>query len=49
MGFVSRGEKELKSSYYGDTLEVGKEQTLRPMGLNGIKSLVTKKERKGIG
>lgn len=49
MTYVENKRKELKTKYIADTPEVGKEMGLLPVGLLGVKSLVLRKERKGIG
>ena len=49
MTYVERGQKELKTKYIADTLEVGKEMGLIPEGLLGIKTRVSAKNRIGIG
>lgn len=49
MTYVENKRKELLTDYKDDTPEVGEEQTLLPQGKLGIKSLVPKKERIGIG
>ena len=49
MTYVENKRKELKTKYVADTPEVGKEMGLLPQGLLGIKSLISKKQRQGIG
>lgn len=49
MVFVENKRKELKTSYKGDTVEVGKEMGLRPEGKLGLKTVVLKRNRVGIG
>ena len=49
MAYVENKRKELKNKYIADTPEVGVEMGLRPEGLLGVKTQVTRKERKGIG
>lgn len=49
MAYVENKRKELKTKYYESPKQVGKEQTLRPIGLLGIKTTVLRRERVGIG
>lgn len=42
-----RGQAEIKTKYPNDCL-VKEQVNLTPTGVNGIKSIVSKKERKGL-
>ncbi len=49
MAYVENKRKELKTKYTADTPELGEEMGLRPEGILGVKSQVTRKDRTGIG
>lgn len=49
MVYVENKRKELKTKYIADTPEVGKEQGIIPIGFLGVKSIVHKNEKVGIG
>lgn len=49
MTYVENKRKELQTDYYESPKQVGKEQTLLPQGLLGLKGNVLKRHRVGIG
>jgi len=48
MTYVENKRKELKTNYKADTPEVGTEMGLRPQGLLGVRSTVSKGSKIGL-
>lgn len=49
MTYVENKRKELKTGFFESPKQVGKEQTLLPQGLLGVKSIIMEYDRVVIG